>query len=385
MYQWTSTSERLKERWRSIAVGHVVLLGLILLTASARGQTKGDITNKPPPPPTNAAPIGVPTDPLGFPGAPSNRPGGVPPSSVVELKSSLAEMKENVRLLEVINQELQGAVSSPDGPDYATVINDAKDINKLAIRIMRNLTLRPAESPAASETQSPTRSVEELKASISALDSTVQTLLNDSVPVEPRTVDAGQLNKAGANLETMVRLSAVVGKEAEDLATVGGKSAKSSAHPKTRLKPSTTIQLTTECNAWSMADLLKRATQTKGHESVNVGVEAQSRRHQLDETARLSIDDCVDGATYEKGIADNVQYVAIVTDFTSYEVKGRVFAYRVPYKIGFSKNGKVEKRFNQIVSFYYVDEAGDGAFELLTGPVAFGLVPDWVKDLAEKH
>jgi hypothetical protein len=384
MYQWTSTSERLKERWRSIAVGHVVLLGLILLTASARGQTKADITNKPPPPPTNAAPIGVPTDPLGFPGGPSKRSGRVPPSSVVELKSSLAELKENVRLLEVINQELQAAVSSPSGPDYPIVINDAKDINKLAIRIMRNLTLRPADSPAASETQSPARSVEELKASIAALDGTVQTLLNDSLPAEPRTVDAGQLNKAGANLETMVRLSVVVREDAEDLATVGGKSAKSE-HPKTRLKPSTTIQLSAECNAWSMADLLKRSAQTKGHESVNVGVEAQSRRQQLAETAILPIDDCVDGATYEKGIADNVQYVAIVTDFTSYEVKGRVFAYRVPYKIGLSKNGKVEKRFDQIVSFYYVDEAGDGAFELLTGPVAFGLVPDWVKDLAEKH
>ncbi len=67
------------------------------------------------------------------------------------------------------------------------------------------------------------------------------------------------------------------------------------------------------------------------------------------------------------------------------EVKGRVFACPVPYKIGFSKNGKVGKSFNQIVSFYYLDEVGDGAFELLTRPVAFGLVPDWAKDLAQKH
>ena len=334
--------------------------------------------------PTPSAPNRVPTDPLGFPSFRPQR-SAVPPSSVVELKSSLAELKENVRLLEIINQELQGAVSSPSGPDYATVITDAKDINKLAIRIMRNLTLRLAESQAASESQSPPGSAEELKASITALDGTVQTLLNDSAPVEPRTVDAGQLNKAGANLEAMVRLSAVVRKEAEDLASVSGKSGKSSAHAKTRLQPSTTIQLSIECNAWAMADLLKRSAQTKGRESVNVGVEAQSRRHQLDETAILAIDDCVDGATYEKGLADKVKYVAIVTEFTSYEVKGRVFAYRVPYKIGFSKNGKVEKRFDQIVSFYYVDEAGDGGFEILTGALAFGLVPDWAKELAEKH
>lgn len=384
MHQRICSGRRPKANWRTITVGQVVFLGLLLFTANARGQSKGDITNKPSPMPTPSAPIGRSTDPLGFPSMRPN-PTGLPPSSVVELKSSLVEMKENVRLLEVINQELQGALSSAGGPDYPTVITDARDINKLAIRIMRNLTLRPAESRPASETQSPSVSVEELKASIAALDGTVRTLLNDTMPAQPRTVDAGQLGKAGGNLEIMVRLSAVVRKEAEALANVAGKSGKSSAHTKTRLKPSTSMQLSIECNAWSMADLLKRSAQTKGHEKINVGVEAQSRRHQLAETDILSIDDCVDGATYEKGIADNVQYVAMVTDFTSYEVKGRVFAYRVPYKIGFSKNGKVEKSFNQIVSFYYVDEAGDGAFELLTRPIAFGLVPDWAKELAQKH
>ena len=99
----------------------------------------------------------------------------------------------------------------------------------------------------------------------------------------------------------------------------------------------------------------------------------------------MSIDDCVDGATYEKGIADKVQYVAIVKDFVSYEVKGKVFAYRVSYQIGFTRNGQLAKRYDQTVSFFYVDEAGDGGFELLTGPLAYGLVPDWAKELAQKH
>jgi len=48
-------------------------------------------------------------------------------------------------------------------------------------------------------------------------------------------------------------------------------------------------------------------------------------------------------------------------------------------------NGQIEKRFNPPVSFYYVDEAGDGDFELLRTPVELGLVPDWAKALALKH
>jgi hypothetical protein len=379
MYKWTCSGGGPKGRWRSTTVGHVVLLGLLLLTTSARGQTAGDITTKTPPPPTPSAPIGVPTDVLGLP---SSRPN----SSIVEIKSSLTELKENVRLLEVIDQELQGAVAATSAPDYDTVVTDATDIGKLAIRLMRNLALPQAEPKATSATPRPTVSAEELKAAIAALDSTVQTFLNDSVVTQPRTVAAGQLSNMGANLETMARLSALVRKEAEDLATIAGKTIRSGKHTKSRLRPATTIQLTLECGPpWSIGDLLKRSSQAKGPESVNVGVEVQTRRHQLDERGILSIDDCVDGATYEKGIADKVQYVAIVTDFISFEVKGRVFAYRVPYKVGFTRNGKVAKRFNQTVSFYYVDEAGDGGFELLKGSVALALVPDWAKELAQKH
>ena len=65
--------------------------------------------------------------------------------------------------------------------------------------------------------------------------------------------------------------------------------------------------------------------------------------------------------------------------------RGRVFAYRVTYEIGFTRNARVAQRFNQPVSSYYVDEAGDGSFELLKGPVGLGLLPDWARELGRKH
>jgi len=286
--------------------------------------------------------------------------------------------------MQVINDDLQKAIAANSGPDYAVVATNASDIRRLAIRLMRNLAWPLSASQAPREDLLPGISSEKLKAAIVALDAPIQEFLKDPVLTHPRTVDAGELSTAGASLETVVRQSAIIQKEAEMLAT---NSAKAGTHAriKSRLAPSTSIQLNLECGAWSMSDLLKRPAQIKGPDSVDIGTKVKTRRHKLSEQLLLPIDDCVDGETYERGITDNVQYVAIVTDFTSYEVKERVFAYRVTYEIGFTRNAQLAKRYRGPVSFYFVDEGGDGDFELLKGPLSFGLLPDWAAELARKH
>jgi hypothetical protein len=364
--------------------GPVLGFTLFLLVMPAQAQTKGDISNKPPDIPPPSAPINVSTDPLSSLGAGrSSRGIG---SSMVTLKSTMTEMRENAQLLRIIDQELQDAVASSSAVDYDKVIIDASDMTKLAIRLMRNLALSRIEAkPLTGADQAPAVASIELRASIAALDSTVQTFLNDSMLTQPKTVEADQLTTVAANLESMARIADLVRREAEVLSASQKGAKKSSSHAKSRLKPGSTIELTAECSVWTVADLLERPSQARGRESVNVGIEAHSRRHVFAEEVVLPIDDCVDGATYERGLAEKLNYVAIVRDIVSYEVKDRVFAYRVPYTIGFSKNGKIVHRLAQLVYFIYVDEAGDGTFELLKGPAAFGLVPDWAKDLAQKR
>ena len=360
----------------------LALLVLLLLAATAMGQSEKNTR------PVPAATPLVRSDPLPWPEPKLNLPGTqrLPPSSVVEIKSSLTELRENVALMQAINDDLQRVISSTSSPDYVSVATNAIDLRRLAIRVMRNLAW-PRNAPQASpENLLPGVSAEKLKAAIVNLDLTIREFSRDPVLTHPRTVDARELGTAGANLEAVMSRSAIVQKEAEMLATNSGKAGtKAPRHIKSRLAPSTSIQLTLECNAWSMSDLLKRPSQIKGHDSVNIGTKVETRRHKLGEQLLLPIDDCVDGETYEKAITDKVQYVAIVTDFTSYEVKERVFAYSVSYEIGFARNGQVAKRFRQPVSFYYVDEAGDGSFELLKGPLSFGLLPDWAAELARKH
>ena len=229
-------------------------------------------------------------------------------------------------------------------------------------------------------------SADDLKAAIVALDMSIRELLKDPVLTRRRIIDAGQPSNARENLETVMGRSVIVQKAAEILAVNSGKDVtKETRRIKSRLIPSTSIQLSLECSAWSMSDLLKRPSQIKSHGSVYIGAKVKTNRHRLDEKLLLPIDDCVDSETYEKAITDKAQYVAIVTDFTSYEVKGRVFAYRVTYEIGFTRNARVAIRFPDLITFYYVDDAGDGSFELLQGPVSSGLLPDWAAELARKH
>lgn len=131
--------------------------------------------------------------------------------------------------------------------------------------------------------------------------------------------------------------------------------------------------------------MLAKPSEVKGHGSVDIGIAAQTKSHRLARELVLPIEDCVDGEADEEATANDLQYVAIARDFTSYEVKGKVFAFQIGYEIGLAKGGQVVKRLRFPVWFYYVDEAGDGTFELLRSSNSTGLVPDWVRELSGKR
>jgi len=314
----------------------------------------------------------------------------MPPSSVIEITSSLVELGENVRLLGEFDTELLKAAKESSPARYAVILTYAADIRKIAIRLLRGLSLPRPVRQAVADNKEPGPTQEKLDASITVLDEAIQIFMKNPVLKEPRTIDADLLSKVGADLEAIVSQSLKVRRQAETLAS-NGRSNKAqptlaTTHLKSKLKPNTLLQLSIECNAWSIEALLRESSELKGRASVTIRkVEAQMKRHKLARPLVVQIEDCVDAEADEDAIDKGLQYVAIVKDFTSFEVRGRVFAYQVTYQVGFTKNGQITKHFEQPVSFYYVDEAGDGGFDLLKRPVEFGLLPDWAQELARKH
>jgi hypothetical protein len=381
--------QELSAQRRGIAAAYAAMVVLLLLAIPVMGQLPGEVRTNPTPPPR---PTEDPFKKIGespWPEKPGMVVPGLPRSSVIEIKPSLAALKENVDLMATIDVELLGAIAAPS-PDYATIVTDASDIRRLAVLLLRNLALPRKQTQAAQQDPGAVVSAEQLKASVNTLDSAIQSFLKSPVLTQPRTVDAKLLSDTGADLETIVDRSASVKERAARLASIGsvakgGKAARTSASVRSRLKPKTSIQLSLECDVWSVSELLARPSEVKGHGSVNIGVEVQTRNHRLAQELVLPIEDCVDGEADEEATASNMQYVAIARDFMSYEVKGRIFAYQIGYEIGLTKAGQITKRLRLPIWFYYVDDAGDGTFELLRRSTRTGLVPDWAKELAGKH
>ncbi len=67
-----------------------------------------------------------------------------------------------------------------------------------------------------------------------------------------------------------------------------------------------------------------------------------------------------------------------VKEFFTYEVNGRVFAYRVKLRIVSVEDGEIIKRTGAASVVLYVDEDGDGTFEARCGVVMENL-PAWVR------
>jgi len=192
------------------------------------------------------------------------------------------------------------------------------------------------------------------------------------------------------DLEAIANQSVVVKEQAERLATASEENRDvkpfiTAAHLRSRLKPTTSVELMAECEVWSVDDLVGQPATVKGSGSVTIGgVKAHTQQHKLAQQLVVSIEDCVDADADENATSNDVQYAAIIRDFTSFEVEKKVFAYQVSYGIGWIRNGQIIKRFSQPVVFYYVDQTGDGTFELFKGSMAFDFFPDWAKGLARK-
>ncbi len=384
----TARQHELSVQRRGIAA-YTAIVVLLLLAIPVLGQRPGEITGRPTPQPRPTEDPFKQSGNSPWPAKPGLMAPGLPPSSVIEIQPSLAALKENVELMATIDGELLGVIAAPS-PDYATIVTDASDIRRLAVRLLRNLALPRSVKQAAPENVASPISAEHLDASVFALNAAIKSFLDNPVLTQPRTVDAKLLSDAGADLETIVDRSASVQKRAEVLVAFAdkgkGKSSRASALVRSRLKPRNSIQLTLECDAWSsISELLARPAEVKGQGSVNVGINAQAKSHRLTQQLVLPIEDCVDGDADESARASDMRYVAIVKNFTSYEVKGKIFAYQVGCEIGLTKNGQIIKRLAQPVWFYYVDEGGDGTFDLFRGAMRYGFVPDWAKELAGKR
>ena len=135
---------------------------------------------------------------------------------------------------------------------------------------------------------------------------------------------------------------------------------------------------------WKTPVFADQASEVKaGKPEVIDGAEAQVKFHQLADEQLVHVEGCKakDG---ERAVDKSKWPDLVVRDFKTYEAGGRVFAYYVVYYIVKAKGGYITERFGAAYPVHYVDEDGDGTFELRCRSMKLENLPGWVKTISSK-
>jgi hypothetical protein len=138
---------------------------------------------------------------------------------------AFAQIKEDFRRLQVLNNDVLRAVSSAREPNYKSISDSAKEIKKRAARLKLNLVFPEAE---AERERGPERLIQapdtsDLKPSVAALDTLIFSFVTNPVFKETGVVDARLGVKARSDLEAIIELSEKVRKNAEKMSKSASK------------------------------------------------------------------------------------------------------------------------------------------------------------------
>lgn len=109
------------------------------------------------------------------------------------------------------------------------------------------------------------------------------------------------------------------------------------------------------------------------------GIKIKTKLHEL-KPERLDVVESCDVQNDNLEIAYN-GFDYDVEKFISYEVKNKVFAYKISYEL---INGEDGHEIGAGNSYIYVDEEGNGVFKLLCNKTELKSLPKWVKTLAKE-
>ena len=304
---------------------------------------------------------------------------GAPVAPITRPLSSLEELRKDVEQLQVNNNELQQAIVSDSAAKNKQIKKYAANIYEIAQRLQSGLWLSPSgEESQPENAQVATR--ERLLALASALNELIKAFISNPVAQQSHTVDAELLERAGLDLEGIIRKSAGIKKQAEELAT--GRSVAGRASNKAS-KPAPYLRLDLDCGVWTTDLFADRPAKIENlWPRIVEGIEVQVRHHELRTEQLFFLDECLTAQARQQAAANGERYAATIKGFNSYEVKGRAFAYEATYEVVRTRSGKINLRLGQLVVLFYTDEGGSGVFDLYQGNMPLRFLPEWAKKLA---
>lgn len=147
------------------------------------------------------------------------------PAAAKRPELPLEQIAEDFERIQAVNNRMMGAVMREASPDYGLISEAAAEIRKRAARLKSNLSLPEPEKKEAGKGAEYRRPEDaaQMRAALLLLDRALVSFVKNPAFKNPDVVDAGDGAKARRDLEDVIELSRLIGKDAERLSKAAGK------------------------------------------------------------------------------------------------------------------------------------------------------------------
>lgn len=147
-----------------------------------------------------------------------------PPAAAAKVELPLARIAADFKRIQVVNNRMLGAVMNAAEPDYRLISEANAEIRKCAARLKSNLPLpEPEASGEEGREYRPPGDGAQMKAALLLLDRALMSFIKNPVFKNADVVDAREGARARRDLERVIELSRLIGKDAERMARAAGR------------------------------------------------------------------------------------------------------------------------------------------------------------------
>jgi hypothetical protein len=140
-----------------------------------------------------------------------------PPERRRDSKLAYAQIREDYKQLQVVNNELARQVSAAHTLNFDYIEKSVSEINKRAARLKENMGLPEAKDLAERSRSEAVEAAKQLNSSLVVLDNLVMEFVNSPIFEQPKTVDVQIATKARRALEGIIEISDRIKKSSEKL------------------------------------------------------------------------------------------------------------------------------------------------------------------------
>jgi hypothetical protein len=207
-----------RSRWVAAASFAILVLALPVLSVRAQSGNRNEAPIVPgsPKPGDDLRPAGIRE--RQFKMMDMEREAARQPRSPEEEKLAVAQIAEDYKELQVVNNKMMSATMKAASPDYTNVSQSLGDIRKRALRLRENLGFASKELQKLEKAKhNQVKTVPELKSELLALDNSIMSFVKNAIFKNPDVVNVEEATKARQDLEYIIEKTQLLNKDIERL------------------------------------------------------------------------------------------------------------------------------------------------------------------------